>query len=104
MFKNKLVDITAWFSSIGLTLLGSLLLPSGNVYAFTKLKNGFETITNNYLIPLSSAVAGAALILFVILSYFKQDVYLPKVGTIFALAIISAVGLEVITTLNQSFS
>ena len=104
MFKNKLVDITAWFSSIGLTLMGSLLLPTGNVYAFTKLKNGFETITNNYLIPLSSAVAGAALILFVILSYFKQDVYLPKVGTIFALAIISAVGLEVITTLNQSFS
>lgn len=104
MIKNKLVDITAWFSSIGLTLMGSLLLPTGNVYAFTKLKNGFETITNNYLIPLSSAVAGAALILFVILSYFKQDVYLPKVGTIFALAIISAVGLEVITTLNQSFS
>ena len=104
MFKNKLVDIAAWFSSVGLTLMGSFLLPTGNAYAFTKLKNGFETITNNYLIPLSSAVAGAALILFVILSYFKQDVYLPKVGTIFALAIISAVGLEVITTLNQSFS
>ena len=104
MFKNKLVDIAAWFSSLGFTLMGSFLLPTGNAYAFTKLKNGFETITNNYLIPLSSAVAGAALILFVILSYFKQDVYLPKVGTIFALAIISAVGLEVITTLNQSFS
>lgn len=104
MIKNKLVDIAAWFSSIILTLMGSFLLPTGNAYAFTKLKNGFETITNNYLIPLSSAVAGAALILFVILSYFKQDVYLPKVGTIFALAIISAVGLEVITTLNQSFS
>ena len=50
------------------------------------------------------AVAGAALILFVILSYFKQDVYLKNVGTVFALAIISTVGLEIINTLSQSFS
>ncbi len=104
MIKNKLIDISVWFSSVLITLLGSFVLPSGNVYAFNKLKNGFETITNNYLIPLSTAVAGAALILFVILSYFKQDVYLKNVGTVFALAIISTVGLEIINTLSQSFS
>ncbi|PIK13514.1 hypothetical protein [Halobacteriovorax sp. JY17] len=102
--KKKILDISKYFTTVSFILMGSLLLPSGNVYAFTKLKNGFETITNNYLIPLSNAVAGAALILFVILSYFKQDVYLPKVGTIFALAIISYVGLEIISTLSQSFS
>ncbi len=104
IIKNKLIDVSVWFTTVSFTLMGSFLLPSGNAYAFTKLKNGFETITNNYLIPLSNAVAGAALILFVILSYFKQDVYLPKVGTIFALAVISYVGLEILTTLNQSFS
>ena len=105
MLKNKIIDISAWFSSLIITLLGSfLILSSGNVYAFNKLKNGFETITNNYLIPLSTATAGAALILFVILSYFKQDVYLKNVGTVFALAIISTVGLEIINTLSQSFS
>jgi hypothetical protein len=93
-----------WNYSILIFTLSSYFLINTNVNAFTKLKNGFETLTNNYLIPLSSAVAGAALILFVILSYFKQDIYLPKVGTIFALAIISAVGLEIISTLNQSFS
>lgn len=82
----------------------SFLIPISEAHAFSKLKNGFETITNNYLIPLSTAVAGAALILFVILSYFKQDVYLKNVGTVFALAIISTVGLEIINTLSQSFS
>ncbi len=80
------------------------MLPLNETYAFSKLKNGFETITINYLLPLSTAVAGAALILFVILSYFKQDVYLKNVGTVFALAIISTVGLEIINTLSQSFS
>jgi hypothetical protein len=104
MIKNKFVDISIWISTSLITLAGSFMLPTNNAYAFSKLKNGFETITNNYLIPLSTAVAGAALILFVILSYFKQEVYLKNVGTVFALAIISTVGLEVITTLNQSFS
>lgn len=94
------------FSIINILAIGAigLLMPINNAQAFSKLKSGFETITNNYLIPLSTTVAGAALIVFVILSYFKQDVYLKNVGTIFALAVLTTSGLEVINTLSQSFS
>lgn len=103
MKRIHTIDISSIF--IMASMVGvAYMIPLGEAYAFSKLKNGFETITNNYLIPLSTAVAGTALILFVILSYFKQDVYLKNVGTVFALAIISTVGLEIINTLSQSFS
>ena len=103
MKRIQTIDISLIF--IMASMVGfAYMIPLSEAYAFSKLKNGFETITNNYLIPLSTAVAGAALILFVILSYFKQDVYLKNVGTVFALAIISTVGLEIINTLSQSFS
>ncbi len=90
-----------WLSII---LFMATCMASKEVYAFNRLKNGFETITNNYLIPLSTTVAGAALILYVILSYFKPEAHIKNIGTIVVLSIISAVGLELITTLNQSFS
>jgi len=99
--KNKLIDITFWFVAV---MGGGTLLAPTNAYAFNKLKNGFETITNSYLIPLSAAVAGASFILFVILSYFKQEEYQKKVGNVLVLTIFSATGLEIINNLIQSFS
>lgn len=104
IIKNKLIDTFVWITTIWFTLMGSVLLPSGNAYAFNKLKNGFETITSSYLMPLSTAVAGASFILFVILSYFKQEEYQKKVGNVLALAILSVTGLEIINSLVQSFS
>ncbi len=102
--KNKLINISTWLISVPSFLIGSLLLASGNAYAFNKLKNGFETITSTYLIPLSTAVAGASFILFVILSYFKQEEYQKKVGNVLALSILSVTGIEIINSLVQSFS
>jgi len=104
MIKNKLIDISIWIATVWFSLMGSVLLPSGNAYAFNKLKNGFETITSTYLLPLSTAVAGASFILFVILSYFKQEEYQKKVGNVLALAILSVTGIEIINSLVQSFS
>jgi hypothetical protein len=101
LYKDKILDLIFLISTV---LFGSLVTPTSQVFAFSKLKNGFETITTNYLIPLSTAVAGSALILYVILSYFKPEAHLKNIGMIVALSIISAVGLELITTLNQSFS
>ena len=102
--KNKLVDISIWIGTGIITLGGSTLLPSGKVYAFTRLKAGFETLTNSYLMPLSTAVAGTALVACVIMSYFKPEVWLPRVGTVFALAIVVKGGLEIIQVITQSFS
>jgi hypothetical protein len=101
LYKDKFIEVSIILTTI---FVGSLIVPINQAYAFSKLKNGFETITTNYLIPLSTAVAGSALILYVILSYFKPEAHLKNIGMIVALSIISAVGLEMITTLNQSFS
>jgi len=80
------------------------LYPIDSVYAFSKLKNGFETITNTYLVPLSNAVAGASLIFYLIMAYFRQEEYQKKAAAVFGLAICTAVGLEVLSTIEQSFS
>lgn len=102
MKKNiNLIDISTWFWS--LTLGGALFAPT-NVYAFSKLKNGFETITSTYLIPLAGAVAGASFILFVTLSFFKQDEYQKKAANVAILSIFAGSGLEIIRSLIQSFS
>ena len=98
--KNKLIDLTGM--AIFLGLYTSVFMTS-NAFALNRLKNGFETMTNNYLIPLSSAVAGTALILFVIISYFKPE-NVKQIGMVLTLAIITRVGLELIETISQSFS
>lgn len=85
-------------------VLGVFLLSPLNAYAFSKLKNGFETITSSYLIPLAGAVAGASFILFVTLSFFKQDEYQKKAANVAILSIFAGSGLELIKNLIQSFS
>ena len=80
------------------------MYPLDSAFAFSKLKNGFETITNTYLVPLSNAVAGASLIFYLIMAYFKQEEYQKKAAAVFGLAICTAVGLEVLNTIEQSFS
>lgn len=75
-----------------------------NVMAFGKLKNGFETITSNYLVPLSHAVAGAGFIYFVMMSIFKPEENLKKAGNVVVLAIFIGAGLEIINKVIQTFS
>lgn len=81
-----------------------ITMHSQNVYAFTKLKNGFESLTSTYLLPLVGAVAGAALITFIILSFFKQEEYQKKVASVFSLSIVGAAGLEILNSIIQNFS
>ena len=85
-------------------LLFFLMSGARSIYAFGKLKNGFETITSTYLIPLAGAVAGASFILFVTLSFFKQDEYQKKAANVAILSIFAGSGLEIIRNLIQSFS
>ena len=82
----------------------TMLSVTQQVFAFSKLKNGFETITSTYLIPLAGAVAGASFILFVTLSFFKQDEYQKKAANVAILSIFAGSGLELIRNLIQSFS
>ena len=77
---------------------------SPNIYAFSKLKNGFESLTSTYLLPLVGAVAGAALITYIILSFFKQEEYQKKVASVFGLSVVGAAGLEVLNSIIQNFS
>ena len=81
-----------------------MLMGANNAFAFNKLKNGFETITNTYLLPLTGAVAGAALLVFITLSYFNQEQYQKKIAGVAALAVLTGAGLEMIKTIIQSFS
>lgn len=101
--KRVIIDFVIVVWGI-LTSLYVAIIGSPQAMAFNKLKNGFETITSTYLIPLSAAVAGASFILYVILSYFKQEEYQKKVGNVLALTIFSATGLEIINNIIQSFS
>jgi hypothetical protein len=100
--NRLLIDISPFIYGIFWSV-AALFVTTQNAPAFNKLKNGFETITNNYLIPLSGAVAGAALILFVIISYYKPEM-LKRVGEIFILSIISYGGLEIMKGISESFS
>ena len=81
-----------------------LMSLSAHCMAFTRLKNGFETITNTYLLPLTGVVAGTALITFITLSYFRQEEYQKKAAAVIGLSIFAATGLEIIKTIIQSFS
>ncbi len=85
---------------IGLLGLG---FPLSEALAFTQMIAGFTTLTRSYLLPLSGAVAGCAFILFVILSYFDADRYKSKVAHVIFMAILSAVGLEVINQVITAF-
>lgn len=96
IFK-KLIDYWTIF-------LAFFVLSPNHAHAFSKLKNGFETITSSYLVPLAGAVAGAAFIVFVTLSFFKQDEYQKKAANVAILAVFVGSGLEIITNLIQSFS
>lgn len=102
--RMRLIDIVYLPFILTFTLFGAGLLEASRAEAFTKLKNGFETLTRAYLIPTSSAIAGCAFILFVTLSYFKKDEYQRLVGNVLALAVLSRVGLEVIDGITQSFA
>ena len=102
--RNKLIDIACWYFTLTLLLFGSALFASPKVYAFAKLKQGFESITTTFLIPLSGAVAGCAFILFITLSYFKQEEHKKNVGNVLMLSILSAVGIDLINVITQSFS
>ena len=90
--------------TIFLAYIVNLLIMPTSAFAFDKLKNGFETITNTYLMPLTGVVAGAALITYVTLSYFKQEEYQKKAASVIGLSIFSAAGLELIKTIIESFS
>ena len=81
-----------------------LMVHSPNTLAFSKLKNGFESLTSTYLLPLVGAVAGAALITYIILSFFKQEEYQKKVASVFGLSVVGAAGLEVLNSIIQNFS
>lgn len=99
----------AHFKTVDVTLILTFATITSLVYspqalAFSKLKNGFETITSTYLIPLAGAVAGASFILFVTLSFFKQDEYQKKAANVAILSIFAGSGLELIKNLIQSFS
>ncbi len=86
-------------------VLGPLafIFPLSEALAFTQMIAGFTTLTRSYLLPLSGAVAGCAFILFVILSYFDADRYKSKVAHVIFMAILSAVGLEVINQVITAF-
>ena len=81
-----------------------IIFLSEDIFAFNKLKSGFEDITNSYLVPLSHAVAGFCFLGYVTLSFFRQEEYQKKVGSVLGLAILGAVGLELIKIIIQSFS
>ena len=98
---DKMSYLKYWL--VGGPLFGTIFIPS-NVYAFSKLKNGFETITSTYLMPLAHAVAGASFILFVTMSLFKQEEYQKKAATVVVLSIFIGGGLEIINKVIESFS
>ena len=99
---QKLIN---FFKKIALVFyLLSFGLVSNEAYAFSKLKNGFETLTSTYLVPLAGAVAGAAFLLMITLSFFKQDEYQKKAANVAILSIFAGSGLEIIKNLIQSFS
>ena len=94
--KNRILPICL------ILVLAVSLFPE-DAPAFSRLKTGLETITTGYLIPISRLVAGASLVLFATLSFFKQDEYQRKIANIIFLAVIASCGLEVLDKLMKAF-
>ena len=80
-----------------------LLFPS-NALAFGKLTTGLQTITSTYLVPLAGAVAGTCFLIYVILSFFKQDEYQRKIGNVLLLSVFTGAGLELIQKVILHFN
>ena len=95
--KHALINITS------VTIFAAMILTSRNTLAFTKLKDGFETITNTYLMPLTTAIGGAALIVYVLMSYFREE-NIKKMGQVLVLIAVARSGLEMVNIIGQSFS
>ena len=74
-----------------------------NAHAFSKIIRGLESITSAYLVPLAGAVAGASFIVFIMLSYFRQDEYQRKVLNVLLLSVIAGGGLEMIKKITEHF-
>ena len=98
--NRKFVDV---FIYVWSGLVGAFMLAPSQAYAFTKLKHGFEIITTTYLMPLSQAVAGAAFIYYITVSYFQQEKQ-KQAGQVLILCLLGAGGLDLITKIMQSFS
>ena len=81
----------------------SAIFHSLSLHAFSKLRYGFETLTDTYLVPLATAIGGASLIIYVILSYFQSD-YSRRIFQVFFLSILVGAGSEIIKLLIQAFS
>jgi hypothetical protein len=75
-----------------------------SAFAFTKLKNGIESITQSYLIPLAGAVAGASFIYYVTMSFLKQEEGQKKAANVFITSVFIGAGSEIINTVIQNFS
>lgn len=101
MKTRKIQNVIAWLWSF---IMMFVFTANSNAYAFSKLKSGFENITSTYLIPLAGAVAGASFILFVTLSFFKQEEYQKKVANVAILSIFVGAGLDIIKNLITNFS
>ena len=101
--QTRIIDTTIMPMAASLSAAGVALATPSNAYAFDSLKNGFENLTKMYLLPLSGAVAGCALLVYITLSYFKKDEYQKYVGNIFGLAILASAGLSLIEALTKSF-
>ena len=86
-----------------LLLLGYLFFAE-DVYAFTKLRSGFENLSRNYLIPLLQAVGGTAIITYCILAKVKPDEYRGKITNVITLSIIGLCALEIMRLINESFN
>ena len=99
--KKKIINI---YYQLLITFIGGALIAPSNAMAFSKLKNGFETITTTYLIPLAQAVAGAGFIYYVTMSVIKPEENLKKSGNVIIISCLIGAGLDLITKVIQSFS
>lgn len=90
---------------ITIFVMSNIYLSNHNkVYAFSKLKNGFEEIASSYLVPLAYAVAGASLMYYLIMSLMNQQENLRKAATVFGVTICVAVGPDILKTIQSVFS
>ena len=87
-----------------LAIMGLLTITPEKLYAFSKLRSGFETITESNLIPLARIIAGGSVILWVTMSFFKQDEHQRKISNVFGLGILLGCGVELMNYIINIFN
>ena len=77
--------------------------PVSTYASFEKIKSGIVTLTADYLVPLTIAIAGGKLVYYIIMLLNDKEEYRDKIVNVFPLVVLAVTGSGLVTIVADSF-